>query len=412
MIINQKNIMQYLWLTATILLIIWKGVLPGWKDKPADFNNYYVSAHLLVEGESIAKFYDSNWFSNQAKQIGIANGAKFSPFPPITAVIMTPFTIWTPLQAKRIWLFINLLILINLPFVIKKITAWSLLNTLLFLSIFTIPLASNLNFGQVYLFITFLLVIAIQLSYWKNKNIFVGISFGMVAAFKYIPLLFLGYLFNHQKRNTIFIWGGMTFFISFLIFYIFDPQAIPAFFEQFSSHVVGDLPGQGKYAVGFQSIDSLLNNLFIYDLAQNPTPFINLPILKPILKWLCLGIILSIIILLFKKNNYRLNKMFVSISIMGSFVFLPASASYHFLFLLLPILYIYMWLMTSQTKKVQISISILLIATFSLQAFMIPNIPAYPTINLFLHYPRLWGLFCLFLVLSYYYNKDLSKRHG
>ncbi|WP_431165831.1 glycosyltransferase 87 family protein [Tenacibaculum halocynthiae] len=406
------KVLKYLWLVFSFIIIIWKGVIPGSKKVNTDFNNYYTASKLVLEGKSIHKFYNNDWFYKQAQNLGIKSGAKFSPFPPITAYAYIPLTIWKPLTAKRIWLLINIFILIIVPFRIRKISDWSLNKSILFLSLFTIPLASSLYQGQLYLIIGFILLETIRQIYTKKKKFPIGSVIGVAASLKYIPILFLGYIIRSQKKTTILLSAFLAIIIPSLFIYWKDNQAYSSFFQHFQSHIQGNLPGQGKYAINFQSIDSLLNNLFIYGSIKNPFPIINASILKPIIKYSLFAGIVSFLFLLFKKNKFQTTPLFVSICIIGIFIMLPASASYHFFLLLFPLLNIFMWLKNLNSKKTIGIVAIIVLTTFSLQAHHIPNFEKFPTINLLLHYPRFWGLLCLFLVLSLHYNNYLSKNYG
>ncbi len=407
-----NTIVIKLWISIAMALIIFKGVVNGWNTTTGDFNNYYVSAKLLSQGASIHQFYDNDWFKGEAESMGIPKGAKFSPFPPVTAYVYLPLTIFKPLMAKRIWLILNVLMLVILPFRIRKITGWSLERAIFFLSLFTFPLASCINLGQLYLFIGFLLMELFGQDYMANRTKLIGFLMGIVTALKYLPIIFLGYLLKHKKRMSILAYTFLGIAVPTLLVYFLDQAAYEAFFQHFSSHIQGNVPGQGKYAVAFQSIDSLLNNLFVYDSLKNPIPIVNQPILKPLIKYLFIGIILGCMGVVYKKNHYQLTPVIVSIGIIGVFVLIPASASYHFLLLLWPILYLFKWLISVKSMQALIIVSALIFITLTIRPDHIPDFSQLPTINLLLHYPRFWGLLCVFLFLSYYHIKSMKKNYG
>ncbi len=411
-ILRFAPIVKYLWLILTFLIFFLKGILPGWQDQPSDFNNYYVSAKLVSEGSSIHSFYDNTWFHDEAQQIGIKEGAKFSPFPPITAYTCLPLTYFEPLTAKRIWLVLNVLIVIILPFRIRKLTDWSLSQTILFLSLFIVPIASTLNSGQLYLLIGFLLMESLGQMYILNKPKLLGFVIGVLGSLKYLPIIFLGYVLKHKKRYVILISAFLGIVIPALIVFLIDDQVYDVFFQHFLSHIQGNLPGQGEYAIGFQSIDSMLNNLFIYDQFKNPFPFLDSPILKPLIKYSLLGVITGLLLIAFKKNSYEITPTIVSIGIIGAFVMIPASASYHFLLLLWPVLCLFKWLISFKSKQILVIISIMIFVSFTIQHHHIPNFNEFPAINLLLHYPRFWSLLCVFLILNYYHIISLKKSYG
>ncbi|WP_167571914.1 glycosyltransferase family 87 protein [Aquimarina algiphila] len=408
----KSAIIVKVWIVIAIGIVLLKGVIAGWSNTASDFNNYYLSAKLVSEGTPIHQFYDNDWFTNKAYQIGIKEGAKFSPFPPITAYVYLPVTFFKPLIAKRVWLVFNALILIVLPFRIRKITKWSLSQTTLFLSLFIIPISSCLNFGQLYLLIGFLLLESLGQLYMLSKPKILGFFIGVLASLKYLPIIFLGYIIQHEKRYLILIFTFLGIIIPSLIIYMIDDQVHDIFFLDFISHLEGNLPGQGKYAVEFQSIDSLLNNLFVYDQFKNPFPLLNLSILKPIIKYSLLGVTMVLLFYTFKRNHYQVTPIIISIGIIGVFVMIPASASYHFLLLLWPILCIIEWLISFKSKKALVIISIMIFLTFTIQQYHIPNLDQLSTINLLLHYPRFWSLLCVFLLLNYYHIKILRKNYG
>lgn len=405
-------IVKLVWLTIALITIVWRGIIPGWQEKAADFNNYYTAAKLVVEKESIHQFYDYSWYQNKAKQMGIETGAKFSPFPPITAYVFVPLTFWDAITAKRIWLVINILLLIALLLHIKKTTAWSLNKSALFVSLFLLPISNCLNYGQLYLLISFLLLQTLSQTYSFKKPKLTGIIIGLLSSIKYIPILFLGYVMKHQKKYIIILSSILTIVILNLILYWIEPQAFNTFIQHFQSHIQGNLPEQGQYALSFQSIDSLLNNLFVLNNIDNPYPLIDAPHIKSIVKFSIYGGILGLLFLLFKKEQYQFTIRFVSVSILGAFIIVPATASYHLLLLILPLLCLLKELSKIDSQKVLLIIIILVFVTLNIQAYHIPQFEQSRTVNLLLHYPRLWGLLCLFLLFNFHYLKTLSKNYG
>lgn len=382
--------------------IIQKGIIPGWNDTATDFNNYYASSKLLSEGEPIHSFYDNSYFSQRSKEIGGISGAKFAPFPPPTAVIYYPLSFFDLIVAKRIWLILNLLLLIWLPFRIKQIFNTPTLQNAAILGLFFVPISSNLHFGQFYFVCSFLLIESISLLFKKRRTVISSIIIGCLACLKYLPILFLGFVLKDTKnrRKTILISIGTVLAITFL-FFLVDPKSYALFFNDFSGHVNGDLSGQGKFAVGFQSIDSLLTNLFEFDPIQNVNPLFDSPKLKSIIKWLFVLVVGLSCFLLVKKEKFSYSSETISICIVGSFVLIPATASYHFLLLILPVYFIFKWTTQNRRLMVSIIIGLLLLGAFTIQTHQIPDIKNWPKLNLLIHFPRLWLLLILFAYLLY-----------
>ncbi|MFK8037961.1 MAG: glycosyltransferase family 87 protein [Crocinitomicaceae bacterium] len=404
------DIVKYCTIFLAGLFLVFRGIIPGWEELPADFNNYYVASKLVVKGEAVHQFYDNDWFNSHAKKMGIEAGAKFAPFPPPTAYLLIPLTVFNPLTAKRIWLVINCLLLFLIVLKTKRHFKTNAINALLFVSLFTLPIANCISFGQIYLLLAFILVHTVLSNNYDSKFIWPAIFFGITTAIKYVPILFATYFYKNVSKTKLWALTFCVILIVFALIFIIDPLAYNQFIRTLSSHLNGNLSGQGKYAIGFQSLDSLLNNLFVMDDALNPFPIINIPILKPILKFsIALGIGVILFFLL-KKSSYKLNPILISIGIVGSFIIFPATASYHFLLLFLPILFISKWLLSFSVQYITFLIAI--VVTFTVQYHHIPALNSLPTFNLLIHYPRFWCLLFVFLFLIFNYLKLNTSKHG
>jgi hypothetical protein len=400
-----------IWVFLATAFILCKGARPGWNDTRTDFNNYYASAKLFRQGEPIHSFYANEEFSDLAKANGVENGAKFSPFPPPTAVLFWPLSFFDLLTAKRVWLVVNLLLMVWLPFRIRHhFKETSLLENLFVISLFFVPLASNLHFGQFYFVVAFLLFEAVGGFISKNKITLPSVLIGGLAAVKYLPILFLGYAFKLSKEALKPLLISVLTIVTIMgVFMLIDAEAYSTYLNDLGGHVNGDLSGQGKYAIGFQSIDALLNNLFVYDSVANPRPFFDVAILKPILKWSFIGAIGFCCWLMLRAEKFAFSPVTVSICIIGGFVIVPASASYHFLLLLVPVFFIEQWLRSEGMTRERVVVLFLLLGTFFIQAHHVPSIKSWPLIDLLIHFPRFWLLLTLFSYLLY---KRITNSDG
>lgn len=403
-----------IWLTIVLLVILFKGIIPGWNNQTGDFNNYYTAAALVMEGKEIEQFYDNTWFSKEAHDMGISNGAKFAPFPPLTAFIMTPIASFNHDTARWIWLIINGLILLLLPFRLQRLSDLNLLWTAAITGLFFVPLIANLYFGQVYLLLTFVLIEALLLGLVKNRRKLAAGMIAIVALFKYFPILFSAYLFGNRKSKTfassIFNQKWMVYFIGTLLIviistYIAYPKSYQAYLGVFNNHLQGNLSGQGSHAIAFQSIDSMLNNLFL----SNSPGATQYPVLKTSFKALFFLGIGWCFFKILQRDQFRFSTINSSIFMFGAFVLIPASASYHFLFLLIPTLFIFDWLAEQKNNTALVLFSILLLATLSIQYHHIPTIHFSSNLNDVVHYPRLW---CLVILFGYLTHLKLRTRIG
>src|SRR5438477_10056473 len=111
--IYEQNRQWLSWIVIAILSLyqIKAGIIPGWQMQ-SDFPNYFTASQLLTERSDFSKFYDNGWFQQQIISHGMNTAGKFTPFTPPTALIFIPLTPFDPLTAKRIWLLLNLLLII------------------------------------------------------------------------------------------------------------------------------------------------------------------------------------------------------------------------------------------------------------------------------------------------------------
>ena len=99
--------MLLLVLAAYVLL---RGVMPAFTAITDDFPEYFTSATIVRNGEDAAKLYDGAWFREQTHRYKVGsqqNPGEFKPYPPATALLLTPLTGFQPLTALRIVTVLN-----------------------------------------------------------------------------------------------------------------------------------------------------------------------------------------------------------------------------------------------------------------------------------------------------------------
>ncbi|MGB0886687.1 MAG: glycosyltransferase family 87 protein [Vicingaceae bacterium] len=399
-----------IWIFLFISFVFIKGIVPAWQEERSDFSNYYTSSVLLLKGEAISNFYNNDWFYKQAINEGLKDGAKFAPFPPATAFLYLPLTIFPPLQAKRVWLFCNLLFLSLLIYQLKSISTLNWLETLFIVSLFMFPIASNIRLGQCYLFFTVILLVFLQKINAK-KYTFAGFLLGLVASLKYFPIVYFLYNFKNKRKTIIGIISSVAL-ISLLPIIINDTSSYNAFINVFFNHLNGNLSGQGQFSFNFQSVDALMSNLFIYDKQLNPNAVFNLPYLKTIFKSIFTLTVLFFAIKVYKNSTHQTKNIAIGASIIGASLLIPASAAYHLL-LLIPSSFLILNFLkkrNNSTKETALIIFLIFISC-NIQTHHIPNFEFNQTINILVHFPRLFGLIALFIIL-YFLNKKHLQTNG
>ncbi len=335
-----KPAVEYTLLILLSLYLLFYGIIPSWKSIHSDFPSYYVSSRIVLEGTSVEKLYDDDYFSEKAREYGIHRHVRFSPFPPATAFILLPLASLDPLAAQRIWTLVNIIALGACIYILKKITSWRYRPTAVFVLLGGIGLATNFRFGQFYLMLSLMIMTAYLLE--KNsKPGWAGLLLGLGMVLKYFPAVFvIGYAISKSWKLVIYS-VGTVFFLIALQAVVFGPDLLLHYFYQvFWPHLEGKIGGQGTYSYLYQSWESLFNFLFIYHPDLNPNPLINWPVGKAFAKFLVHSMVLtSMVWIIWKiRANKLVGKKDIYLYLVGlaALVLLPASASYHFLLLTFP----------------------------------------------------------------------------
>lgn len=330
------------WLGAvTIVLILYQlrfGIVPGWKMQ-SDFPNYFTASKLLIDGAETDSIYNNAWFQKKIHEAGFTQEGKFTPFPPVTALVFVPIAWMEPLTAKRCWMIVNLILAAGLVRMGSKLT--QLKNNLVFIILLLsgIGLANNLYLGQLYVFVLFLCVWALLLE--KNRrDFFSGFLLGLASAVKYFPVLFL--IPSIIRKKTSAILGFLAGFglLNVVAFLLMKQDVFVDYSDILKAHLSGNIEGQSPYAWPFQSWNAWLLNLFVYDPVDNPHPLFHLPVLFSVLRFLIpftLAALATYVLLRRKKTITSDSLILVPVAALAS---LPASATYHYLFLIIPMLFL------------------------------------------------------------------------
>ena len=86
-------------------LLLWKGILPGWRTLHTDFPNYYLVARLLREGYTLDRIYELGLAATHQGPLGhlIQPLVGFAGLTPFSALPVVPFSFFSALLAKRLW---------------------------------------------------------------------------------------------------------------------------------------------------------------------------------------------------------------------------------------------------------------------------------------------------------------------
>lgn len=333
-----SNILKYIPLSIAALLIFFAGVVPGWKKMQSDFPNYWLGSRLVTENPRCDRLYDNAWFQEQLAGHGFREAGKFSPFPPPTVFLFLPLTPFAPLEAKRIWMVVNLLLLAGTIRAFHRISGLSPTESTGWVLATGLALINNLYLGQVYL-----LAVAVMLYGWiffrSERKLLAGTLFGLITAVKYFPLVVLPEWLMQRRWKPVSAFAGTLLVLGAASLYAPGPEACNDFFRRVVfAHLDGKLEGQSPFATAFQSWNALFHRLFLFDADLNPTPWFHSPLLLEI----CRHLVPAALLLAGGRQAWRLSRIQrpgLSVAIVALTVLTasPASASYHLLLVLFPL---------------------------------------------------------------------------
>jgi hypothetical protein len=274
-----------------------------------------------------------------------------------------------------------------------------------------VALANNFVLGQFYLVLLFLTVAGYYLIE-QRIGYASGVIWGIGAAIKYYPIIFLPEYV--QKRNWKLLLG---FIFSFLVVniigvYIIGPEVYKNYFNSvLLSHLNGELSNQSSFAYQFQSWNSLLRILFVYDPVENPVPIIDWQFGFTITRVIIYsGMIIITVITFLKTKRHSLGTP-LHISLLGVIILLlsPASASYHYLLLAFPTILL-LKMSRENNQLIYGSVFILLYALIGFLPIIIPRLFQNFESNLILSFHRLWLVTVYYLLLIYYIWFGMRRR--
>lgn len=277
---------EWLLLLVLVAVFVWRGLLPGWRNLSTDFPNYYLAAHVYRQGYAPGRLNDWTWFQRQKDHAGIEKRlVGFVPLTYLSVLPMLPLSHLPPLEAKRIWLVFNLLLLGFTIELLRRMTSlgWRRIALLAFLTVD--PLRANFLYGQEYALLLLVLTVATWF-YFRGWPAASGATLALGAGLKIYPaLFFIFFLRKRQWRGVagLALGGVVVAALSLLLFgfqanWVYLTQVLP-----------WALRGEmiDPYSVHFNSVTALLHRLFIAEPELNPHPFFFGPRLYAVVQPLC-----------------------------------------------------------------------------------------------------------------------------
>ena len=180
-----------------------KPFLTGWTRSATDFPNYYTAAVLVRHGESLHNYYDWTWFERQLNYAGFERqlGA-YTPQTPLTMLPMIAFAGQPPQVAKRIWLAINLVLLVASICILARVTRFRWEQIALLALCGFGSLSSNFIYGQYYVFLLFLMTVTFYCLH-RDQTTAGGLLSGVAFGLKLYTGPFILYFAAKRKWRSV-----------------------------------------------------------------------------------------------------------------------------------------------------------------------------------------------------------------
>ncbi len=165
----------------------------AWTHTESDFPSYYTAAHLVAERKPLRDFYDMARFQEHMDAFVVPNRlGGYIPQTPLTMLPFVPLVNLAMQDAKRLWLLIDVAFLSGTVWLLARMTNFGLSEVLGLLVLGFGALHTNLQLGQYYVFLLFLLTLA---GYFlaTNREFASGGTLGLICSLKLITLPFILY---------------------------------------------------------------------------------------------------------------------------------------------------------------------------------------------------------------------------
>ncbi len=329
------------WLERTLiglaLLYLAAHTLPkAWTTLNTDFPNYYMAARLVHDGYDTARMYDWTWIEREkdhrAADIPVIG---LLPITPFSTLAMLPVAGLPPLAAKHVWILLSLASLVPIIWMLRSMTGLSYQLVVLALAL-CFPLHRNLDFGQYYVVLLFMIVAACW-SYLRGWHVAAGVLIAVAAACKVFPVLLLVVFLRRSKWKVlasalvtlliagalsiaVFGWSVHRTYLQEILPWTLHGEAMPPY-------------------VPSASFSGILHRLFLSEPQWNPHPWHNsvlcFALLMPTLQML----VLAPAVLLIRKSDGSRDRLLLELSALltASLTISTVPALYNFVLMALPV---------------------------------------------------------------------------
>jgi len=339
-----KRLAAIILLTALVVRVIARGIVPAMTDITSDFPSYFTAAKIVLDGGSVERLYEIPWFQEQMRRygVGIPSEGKFSPFPPPTALLYVPLARLEPLVALRVVTAVSTLGLLVSIVMLARVLGRSMVDAGLLVLLSGSAILTALRLGQPYILVSTSCILGYY-AFQKERPGLSGACLGLFTPLKYYPVIYLIYF--GVRRCWRLVAGGVATVLAVTVASVgvLGWKLHAEFLRSvLGGHLVGRLTMQDPFTASFQSFDSLYRRLFVLDATANPHPLVVAPWLHgagvAVTKSAIALVTIATLVRLARNRGAALATA-PSLGVLGIVTLLlaPATATYHLILLWLPI---------------------------------------------------------------------------
>lgn len=282
------------WLCAAALLLVfaWRTAVPAAGHTTYAFSAYYTAARLTLAGQAGVRFC-TPWFFDQQRALGFGDRADyFCPNPPTNALAFVPVAWLPPLPAQAAWVVCDVLMLAAIAALGWRIAAraapgagpGAALRYALVLGLIGAlfrPLMAELRALQVYIVVALFYALWLY-GYLARRDWVCGLALALLVLIKLSgwPLWLLMLVAGRWRALAWAVGIGVALGLATLPLLTFE------FWRVYMFQQVPAISADATNAVpAFQTLLSLLRQLFSYDARWAPRPLIVAPGLGDLLWW-------------------------------------------------------------------------------------------------------------------------------
>jgi hypothetical protein len=267
-------VVEWTLLAFLLVLFAFKGFLPAWRTLNTDFPNYYVAAVLHHQGIPLDRAYEWTWFQRQKDHLGVEQRlVGFMPNPPICAAPILPLATFRPLAAKRLWLSLNVVLLLLATWILHRVTTLSWRRIFLISFLCIIPLQTNFICGQYYVVIL-ALICGAYYARVSDHRFTSGLLLAAAASLKLFPALFLILFIRKRDWRSAsgLVLGGAVLAAASVSIFGWEVHRV-WLTEVLPRASRGDIID--PYAIQWNSFATLWHKIFLFEPTLNPSPLFD-----------------------------------------------------------------------------------------------------------------------------------------